>query len=118
LLSSQKPEPTENLVKLDVQCTNAKASEGQDGAKQIEARSGDKLKFTAQAKNGFGLRCNLDNYWVVVPLQLNPEISKEEVTFEFSARNSGTETLEFVACDKWLDIANMQSVKYTIVVKD
>ncbi|KAG8696404.1 hypothetical protein FRC08_007173, partial [Ceratobasidium sp. 394] len=94
LLSSQKPEPAENPVELDVQCTNAKPSEGQGGTKQIVARSGDKLKFTAQAKNGFGLRCNLDNYWVVVPLQLNPAVSKEEVTFEFLTRHSGTETLD------------------------
>ncbi|KAG8740443.1 hypothetical protein FRC10_004308 [Ceratobasidium sp. 414] len=118
LLSSEKSGPGGELGQLNVQCTNAPEKTGQDGSIQITVHQGEKLKFTAKAKNGFGLRCNLENYWVMVPLQLNPEVSKEDVTFEFLARSPGTEALEFVACDKWLDIEHMQRVVYKIEVQN
>ncbi|KAG9126049.1 hypothetical protein FRC07_005114 [Ceratobasidium sp. 392] len=84
--------------------------------RHLKLKRGEKLKVSVEAEGGFGIRCNLDKYSTIVPLQLNPVASIEKATFEFLARDKGDETLSFVAGGKLLNVDHMKTYKIKVTI--
>ncbi|QRV80926.1 solute/sodium symporter, SSS family [Ceratobasidium sp. AG-Ba] len=115
-LTSEEPKWSEVLGTFDLDVPGVGLHEDNLGpgdktkSGEIGVCRGSEFKVKSKSKCGFGLRCNLEDYWHVVPLRASTvgETSKDVEDYDFVARNPGEDVLQFVISDsEWLDIKGL-----------